>query len=135
MNYRDSAEEAEFRSRLRAWIAANNPGLPASSTSDDYWAGQAGWHRALYDAGFFGLSWPADIGGPSARGTVVCNPPYDQRLAADASLYRELGDALQRAVPAWRATGARHSATTNRGSDCRRRSRFRAGWWSGGWMR
>jgi len=40
----------------------------------------------------------------SARGTVVCNPPYDRRLAADASLYRELGDALQRAVPAWRAS-------------------------------
>jgi 23S rRNA (guanine2445-N2)-methyltransferase / 23S rRNA (guanine2069-N7)-methyltransferase len=38
------------------------------------------------------------------RGLVVCNPPYDRRLAADASLYRELGDALQRAVPAWRAS-------------------------------
>ncbi|MBS0193035.1 MAG: bifunctional 23S rRNA (guanine(2069)-N(7))-methyltransferase RlmK/23S rRNA (guanine(2445)-N(2))-methyltransferase RlmL [Proteobacteria bacterium] len=38
-----------------------------------------------------------------ARGVVVCNPPYDQRLAADAGLYRELGDALRRAVPAWRA--------------------------------
>ncbi|MFT3805311.1 bifunctional 23S rRNA (guanine(2069)-N(7))-methyltransferase RlmK/23S rRNA (guanine(2445)-N(2))-methyltransferase RlmL [Arenimonas sp.] len=38
------------------------------------------------------------------RGTVVCNPPYDQRLAADPALYRELGDALRRAVPAWRAS-------------------------------
>jgi len=39
-----------------------------------------------------------------ARGLVVCNPPYDQRLAADATLYRELGDALRRAVPDWRAS-------------------------------
>jgi 23S rRNA (guanine2445-N2)-methyltransferase / 23S rRNA (guanine2069-N7)-methyltransferase len=39
-----------------------------------------------------------------ARGLVVCNPPYDQRLAADASLYRELGDSLRRAVPDWRAS-------------------------------
>ncbi len=39
-----------------------------------------------------------------ARGTVVCNPPYDQRLAANAALYRELGDALKRAVPEWRAS-------------------------------
>jgi 23S rRNA (guanine2445-N2)-methyltransferase / 23S rRNA (guanine2069-N7)-methyltransferase len=35
-------------------------------------------------------------------GLVVCNPPYDARLAADASLYRDLGDALRRAVPTWR---------------------------------
>lgn len=39
-----------------------------------------------------------------ARGLVVCNPPYDQRLAADPALYRELGDALRRAVPDWRAS-------------------------------
>jgi len=39
-----------------------------------------------------------------ARGVVVCNPPYDERLAADAALYRRLGDALRRAVPQWRAS-------------------------------
>lgn len=38
------------------------------------------------------------------RGLVVCNPPYDQRLAADAGLYRELGEALRRALPNWRAS-------------------------------
>lgn len=38
-----------------------------------------------------------------ARGLVACNPPYDARLAADPALYRELGDALRRAVPDWRA--------------------------------
>ncbi len=38
----------------------------------------------------------------SSNGLVVCNPPYDARLAADASLYRDLGQALQREVPAWR---------------------------------
>ncbi|MBS0458207.1 MAG: bifunctional 23S rRNA (guanine(2069)-N(7))-methyltransferase RlmK/23S rRNA (guanine(2445)-N(2))-methyltransferase RlmL [Proteobacteria bacterium] len=41
---------------------------------------------------------------PQAQGLVVCNPPYDQRLAADAQLYRDLGDALQRATPAWRVS-------------------------------
>lgn len=38
------------------------------------------------------------------RGLVVCNPPYDARLAADESLYRELGDALRATVPNWRAS-------------------------------
>src|SRR5690606_20138477 len=41
---------------------------------------------------------------PSPRGLVVCNPPYDARLAADPALYRALGDALRRAVPQWRAS-------------------------------
>ncbi len=43
-------------------------------------------------------------GQPSPRGLVVCNPPYDARLAADPALYRALGDALRRAVPGWRAS-------------------------------
>jgi len=63
MDFRDSPQEAEFRARLRAWIADHNPGLPASSTDDEYWARQAEWHTALYDAGFFGLSWPKRFGG------------------------------------------------------------------------
>ena len=40
----------------------------------------------------------------AARGLVVCNPPYDARLAADTALYHALGLALQRAVPGWRAS-------------------------------
>ena len=41
---------------------------------------------------------------PEARGLVVCNPPYDARLAADPMLYRSLGDALKRAAPGWKAS-------------------------------
>jgi len=80
MDFDDSPDEAAFRSRLREWVAANNPGLPASSTSDAYWAGQAAWHRALFDHGFFGLSWPVGIGGhglPSVYEVIV-----DEELAA-----------------------------------------------------
>ena len=63
MDFGDSAEERGFRLRLRAWLSDNNPGLPPSSTADEYWAGQAAWHQSLYDSGFFGLSWPVEIGG------------------------------------------------------------------------
>jgi 23S rRNA (guanine2445-N2)-methyltransferase / 23S rRNA (guanine2069-N7)-methyltransferase len=46
----------------------------------------------------------AILTGPAfERGLVACNPPYNQRLAADTDLYREIGDALRRAVPEWRA--------------------------------
>ena len=39
-----------------------------------------------------------------SRGLVVCNPPYDIRLAADPALYRALGNALKATVPQWRAS-------------------------------
>lgn len=74
MDFADSPAEAGFRRRLREWLRDNNPGLPASSTSDEYWAGQASWHQALYDGGFFGLSWPAGVGGqelPSVYDAIV----------------------------------------------------------------
>ncbi len=61
MDYRDSPDEAQFRARLRAWLADNAKDFPTSG--DEYWARQGEWHQALYDAGFFGLSWPAKFGG------------------------------------------------------------------------
>ena len=80
MDFGDSPDEAEFRLRLRAWLVDHNPGLPASSTDDEYWAGQAAWHRSLYDGGFFGATWPKEIGGqglPSVYDVIV-----DEELAA-----------------------------------------------------
>src|SRR5690606_31257620 len=41
---------------------------------------------------------------PQLRGLVACNPPWDTRLAADAQLYRGLGDALRQVAPYWRAS-------------------------------
>jgi alkylation response protein AidB-like acyl-CoA dehydrogenase len=63
VDFADSGPEREFRLHLRGWLEEHNPGLPPSSTDDEYWAGMAAWHRDLYDAGFFGLSWPTAIGG------------------------------------------------------------------------
>ena len=80
MDFGDSSAESEFRRRLREWLKVNNPGLPISSTDDDYWAGAADWHRTLFDAGFFALSWPVDIGGqglPPVYEVIV-----DEELAA-----------------------------------------------------
>jgi alkylation response protein AidB-like acyl-CoA dehydrogenase len=74
MDFGDSPAEAEFRLRLRDWLRDHNPGLPPSSSSDEYWDGQPAWHQALYDAGFFGLSFPKEIGGlglPSVYEVIV----------------------------------------------------------------
>jgi alkylation response protein AidB-like acyl-CoA dehydrogenase len=80
MDFGDSPDEAAFRLRLREWLEDNNPKLPASSTDDDYWAGQRAWHQALYDGGFFGTTWPTEIGGqglPSVYDVIV-----DEELVA-----------------------------------------------------
>ncbi|MBV9936321.1 MAG: acyl-CoA dehydrogenase family protein [Actinobacteria bacterium] len=94
MDFGDSPDEAAFRLRLREWLRDNNPGLPASSTSDEYWRGQARWHHTLYDAGFFGLSWPVEIGGramPSVYDAIV----DDELAAAGAPPRPSLGYLVQ----------------------------------------
>ena len=61
MDFRDSTEEAAFRDRLRSWLAEQSGKFPTSG--DEYWAAAGKWHQALYAAGFFGTSWPAEYGG------------------------------------------------------------------------
>jgi alkylation response protein AidB-like acyl-CoA dehydrogenase len=83
MDFADSPEEAGFRARLRTWLKANNPDLPASSTDDAYWRGQAAWHQSLYDAGFFGMSWPVAIGGHGLSTTF--DTIVDDEIAASGA--------------------------------------------------
>ena len=61
MDYRDSPDEADFRGRLRAWLAEQAGAFVTAG--DEYWAQQGEWHQRLYAAGFFGLSWPKEYGG------------------------------------------------------------------------
>ena len=61
MDFRDSSQEAAFRERLRSWLSVHAKEF--SGSGDEYWARQIEWHRALYEGGFFGLSWPHDYGG------------------------------------------------------------------------
>ncbi len=61
MDFRDSPEEAAFRTRLRSWLTEQKGKFPTSG--DEYWAAQGAWHQALYAAGFFGTSWPKEYGG------------------------------------------------------------------------
>ncbi|MFK0143974.1 acyl-CoA dehydrogenase family protein [Streptomyces griseus] len=64
--------EEEFRGRLREWLSAVLPGLPAKPSPDDWPARRAydtAWQRMLYDAGYAGLHWPVDAGGQGATPT------------------------------------------------------------------
>ncbi|GAA3480971.1 acyl-CoA dehydrogenase [Streptomyces yanii] len=72
MDLADTDEEREFRARLREWLAAVLPGLPAKPGPDDWPRRRAydtAWQRLLYDAGYAGLHWPVDAGGRGATPT------------------------------------------------------------------
>ena len=80
MDFDDSPEEAAFRERIRAWLAENNPGLPASSTDDEYWAHQAEWHWRAVRRGVLRADLAAKYGGhelPPVYEVIV-----DEELAA-----------------------------------------------------
>ena len=78
MDYRDSEQEADFRARLRGWLADHASEFAMSG--DEYWSRYGEWHRALYAAGFFGLSWPREYGGQDLP--LVYDVILDEELAA-----------------------------------------------------
>ena len=69
MDFRDTPDEAAFRSKLREWFGANLPegwhergpqrGRMDEKVSRD-------WSKRLYEAGYSGLTWPKEFGGQGA---------------------------------------------------------------------
>jgi alkylation response protein AidB-like acyl-CoA dehydrogenase len=69
MDLRDTREEAEFRARLREWIAENLPedkrgGRGGAQRFEDPFVRE--WSRKLYEGGYAGLTWPKEYGGAGA---------------------------------------------------------------------
>ena len=65
MELSDSPDEARFRSEARAWLDETLPTLdwpepPAMADRVQFWQK---WQRALFAAGYAGLSWPKEYGG------------------------------------------------------------------------
>jgi alkylation response protein AidB-like acyl-CoA dehydrogenase len=69
VNLADTPAEAKFRAELRAWLDETLPTLPPPPPPDDWPARRAhdmAWQRRLHDAGYAGISWPAEHGGRGA---------------------------------------------------------------------
>ena len=60
MDLHESPADRAFRTRGRAWLAEHPSGPLAT------FAERRAWHRTLYEAGFLGLTWPAEHGGHGA---------------------------------------------------------------------
>ncbi len=69
MDLRYSEAEETFRAGLRAWLTDTIPTLGAAPSPHDWPARRAydtAWQRMLYDAGYAGIDWPAEVGGRGA---------------------------------------------------------------------
>ncbi len=70
MQLAPTATEAAFRTELRAWLAEVLPTVgPPPADREDWGAKSAyevAWQRTLFDAGYAGISWPAEYGGRGA---------------------------------------------------------------------
>ena len=72
MDLADSPEEAEFRVRVRAWLAESLPRLPWPEPAElteklPFWRQ---WQRMLFDGGYAGMSWPREYGGQGAGAKI-----------------------------------------------------------------
>jgi len=69
VDLRDTPDEGAFRSGLRAWLEEHLPdelrGHRGGAARFDG-PGMREWSRALYDAGYVGLTWPKEYGGGGA---------------------------------------------------------------------
>jgi alkylation response protein AidB-like acyl-CoA dehydrogenase len=69
VDLRYTADEEQFRTELRAWLAEVLPTLPEKPAATD-WPGRRaydqGWQAMLYDAGYAGVDWPVEGGGRGA---------------------------------------------------------------------
>jgi alkylation response protein AidB-like acyl-CoA dehydrogenase len=94
MDFHDTPEEAEFRQRIRGWLAEQGDSVHRSHSDDSYWTALGDWHAKLYDAGFFALTWPKKYGGHELP--PVCEVIVDEELAlAGAPQKPSLGYLIQ----------------------------------------
>jgi len=63
VDLRDSLSEADFRQRLRGWLADNVPDQREPNQLAERWEHMKAFQRRLYEAGFVALSYPKEFGG------------------------------------------------------------------------
>src|SRR3954469_16873615 len=69
MDLNDTPEQAQYRERVRAWLAEHKPEAPvlrgegALKDEDEIVAARREWQRKLAQAGLAGVAWPKEFGG------------------------------------------------------------------------
>ena len=66
MDLNDTPQQAEFRTKVRAWLqehAKEAPPLRAEGDEDAYLKARRAWQGRLAEAGLAGVTWPKEVGG------------------------------------------------------------------------
>src|SRR5690606_5114508 len=83
MDFSDTPEEAAYRAKVRAWLAANAPKpgeLPSGrEASESDLAAAKAWQAKKAAAGYAQITWPKEWGGPG--GTPIESVIYSQEEA------------------------------------------------------
>jgi len=104
MNFDDSPEEAAFRAKARAWIAANAPSMSHLSAEERRnWHSAhkevaRRWQAAKADAGYACISWPTEWGGPG--GTTLQETIFNQEEARAGVQFTYFMTGLHMLLPA-----------------------------------
>ncbi len=100
MDPMDSAAEATFRARARAWLDTAVAEVPHWAPDDDSPGGivhRRAWQRRLYDGGWAGLTWPEEFGGHglSAAFEAIVEAELARRGRVDNLFRPAIGDAAR----------------------------------------
>ena len=85
MDLRHSDEDEQFRTELRAWLAANlpqemrEPAFWRDKSAEESFAIRREWEQGKARAGFAGIAWPVEYGGRG--GTPTMKAIYDEEMA------------------------------------------------------
>ena len=98
MDLRDTPEEAAFRGELRGWLDESLPdGLQGHRGGATRFEGpeMREWSRALYEAGYVGLTWPEEYGGGGQEQEPDENDDLGRKRAR-VVLHRHVGELTRR---------------------------------------
>lgn len=104
MNFEDSLEEAAYRARVRAWIAANAPDMSHLSPEErrnwheKHKAVARRWQATKADAGYACISWPRERGG--AGGSNIEEAIFNQEEARAGLQFTYFMTGLHMLLPA-----------------------------------
>jgi alkylation response protein AidB-like acyl-CoA dehydrogenase len=91
MDFNDTPQEAEYRAKVRAWLAestAQFQGAHDEESRDDFVRRAKAWQKTKYEAGYTGLTWPKAMGGQglTPMHSIIFNQE-EGRTGAPTGLY------------------------------------------------
>lgn len=109
MDFNDSLQEAEFRTRARKWLQSNAPEFAdptVDKLSEDQLVSRAlAWQKRKSEAGYAAITWPVDIGGAGGS-SLEAMVFAEEEARYDLPLPAFIGIGMSMAIPTIRKHGS-----------------------------